>query len=498
MTIDEPGRIPRYLIAVTAFGILGALVILVRFIHLNGFWVDELYTFHAIRLPWHEMLWERLRRGHFIGYFALLKLIYKPLQAYNAETVLRSFSIVTWLAAAISYGALARRFLPLRAFALATLLLALNGVSIRQAGEGRMYTLVLLVSVWITRCYFELESGAAPRKWSFALILSTIFGFAVSASTGLLSVALLYDAFRSRKSKPILLKAAIPALLCGTLVFLPGAIVHLHTRERLGIVGSKAYNIIAHPITMFTGVQVRDNYFDPTSLLRALVMLGALITAYVLVRLWRIRKEFTHLELTSARVVFLPLLIIAFTEMLSSYTDFTLLGPPRYLTCLLPCAALLSATALDPLLRSKMAVPVNLTAAALLLTNAYAITTVTTDGTFFRERLRWMHEEWYRPGDGVIVVPYEAADGVELYAPGVRVDVAIDRYNLDVKSLATQIAQLHSRPRVLLVCYRPLNSPIVQVAEALFGPATSNRPEKPNGTMRIFKFNPELAGIEDQ
>src|SRR4051812_949029 len=109
MSLAERRNIPPSLVVVAGVGIVGAMCILLRFIHLNGFWVDELYTLHAIRLPWHEMVLERLRRGHFPGYFALLKLVYLSLNGYNAETVLRAVSLVAWLAAVLSFAALVRK-----------------------------------------------------------------------------------------------------------------------------------------------------------------------------------------------------------------------------------------------------------------------------------------------------------------------------------------------------------------------------------------------------
>ncbi|MGI8907541.1 MAG: hypothetical protein ACR2IE_13745 [Candidatus Sumerlaeaceae bacterium] len=495
MTELPAARAISFTFAIT--GIAGALLILLHFLHRNGFWIDELYTLHAIRLPWADMVLERLKRGHFPGYFLLLKLVYQPLLAFNTETVLRSFSIVCWLAAVASYVPLARRFVAPGAVAVSILLLGLNGVIIRQAGEARMYTLVLLLAVWMTRSYLEMLHAQNTRKWGLLLAVFTALGFAVSATVSMLSMGLLYDALRRRRQQPFLVKPVVLALFVGAIVFIPGAVLHLKTSDRLGIAGVRPIELLEHLVSTFAGVQVRDDYFHPTRLLHALQIIGALVTAALLARLWCVRRLLPDQCKAGMRIVFVPFVLMIVTEVTSKFLNFSLLGPPRYLVSIFPAAAVLVGFLVSPLMHRRLtAILLHAALSAFLLVNAYAVQIVETEA--FRERVRIMHAEWFRPGDAVVAVPAEIADGVELYAPGVKVDAAIDRWELDPQVLARQLAPLRSRPRVLLVYYRGRNTPVLHVAEALFGPATSDRPDKPMGTLRVFRFRPELAGIEDQ
>src|SRR5687768_5022592 len=87
-------------ITIAAIAVASGLTIVIQLLHRNGFWIDELYTLHAIRLPWKDMILERLDRGHFPGYFLVVKSLYDtigPTSASGTETLLRGFSITCWL-----------------------------------------------------------------------------------------------------------------------------------------------------------------------------------------------------------------------------------------------------------------------------------------------------------------------------------------------------------------------------------------------------------------
>jgi hypothetical protein len=489
---------------------------LILFLHRNGFWIDELYTLHSIRLPWRDMVMERLRRGHFPGYFALAKLVYQPLSGIHPETVLRGLSVAAWLGAVGSFAALAVRFLSGPSAGAAVILLGLNSMVIRQAGEARMYALVLLVAVWILRAYLELTDAdalSAPGstrddqlhldsqnfgRWRAALVLLIPLGMAISATTGLLVIGIFYDALRRIRQQSNLLRSVLPGAALGAIVFVPGAILHLRTSDRLGIAGTNAAQILAHLVTVFSGIQAEDDYFAPTHLLRYLQLAGALLTIVLLVRLAAVRAQLPPVLRTCARVTFVPFVLMLVVEITSAWTGLRLLGPPRYLIAVVPAAALLVASLLLPLFSSRYhAYAVQAALAGFLLLGAYGIQMVRTEP--FRERVQRMRSEWFRRGDAVACVPAEIADGIEMYcAPYMKVEAAINRFEQDPAVIARQLSPLRSRKHVLLVYYRAKMSPVLHVADALFGPALSNRPDKPVGNLRIFRYRPELAGIEDQ
>ena len=139
---------------------------LLAFLTRNGFWIDELYTLHSIRLGWKEMVLERLHRGHFPGYFSMVRLWYGFWPEAMFEVALRSMSVIFFLLALASFWSLVKRVIEGPAAWVALALFACNNIALRQAAEARMYTVVLFFAVWTARCWFELQRPGASKRWA--------------------------------------------------------------------------------------------------------------------------------------------------------------------------------------------------------------------------------------------------------------------------------------------------------------------------------------------
>jgi hypothetical protein len=487
---DKSSGVSTFIASASA---LSGFVLLVTFIHRNGFWIDELYTLHTIHLPLNEMIIERLQRGHFPGYFLLIRAWHRIFPNANLETVLRSFSILCWAASVASYWLFAKRFLPAASAGIALTLLALNTMAIRQADEVRMYTLTLLIGIWILRAYLELSSTefARPtRRWKLALVAGTVAGFAVSASIAFLALSLLFDAWRGRKEKPQRFRICIWSVAASICVFVPGAIMHLGLREQIGVANTEPLLYFVHLVTLFAGIQSNDRYYAPTWLLIGLVVTGAAITAWVWLNLLRRRSELPDLVTRCVRIVALPLAIIPLSIPASEWIGFSLLGPPRYLISLLPAAALLSGYAIGQALQSKpprIRLAAHAALATFLLVGDVGMLTVRTER--FREQVAYLDQRW-KPGDGVILTAHEIEEGVEYYAPRITVDAAISRMIMSKDELRRRIEPLSDRPNVWIVWYRGRESPLLEVAQEMWGPYESSSKNKPMGSLRVFRFSP--------
>jgi hypothetical protein len=459
----------------------------------NGFWIDELYTLHSIRLGWKDMVLERLHRGHFPGYFALVRLWYSFWPEQMFELALRSMSVVFYLLAVASFWPLARRVLSSPQSLVALALFACNGVALRQAGEARMYTVTLFIAVWITRAWLELqllepfaENAARRLRWSIALVALPVLGFVVSPTTGVLIGSMLAVGLLWRRAEvwPLNRKLAL-ALVLSLLVFIPGAIFHVSTADRLGISSSKPAVFLGHIVALMPGVQLWDDYYQKDDRARVLLALGAIVTITAISILWRRRRDLPRWMQRSALVVALPLVAITLSYPLVELFALDIMGPPRYFLTLMPLAALLGAWAL---MQFRRRILVHGALTVLLLASAWVILTVRVEQ--FRQRLLEYLQPRFKSGDGLVVTAHEIADGVELYVPGTRVDVPVNRWEMDKAALASQLAPLGSKETVWLVWYRGNASPVIEVAESLWGSFISNRPEKPYGALRVYEFHP--------
>jgi len=471
-------------LALSIVAVSAAFFMLLVYLQHNGFWIDELYTLHSIRLGWKDMVLERLHRGHFPAYFVLVRLWYKLWPQQLFELALRSISVIFYFCAIISFWPLARKALAAPATFLALALFACNEIALRQASEARMYTLVLFIAVWITRAWYEMKQPGASPKWGILLPILSIIGFAVSATTGVLLAAMLavslYCSPRSRMTKRLAL-----SLVLGFAIFIPGAVSHITTADRIGVAAIKPMVFLAHPIALMPGVQIWDDYLQETPLLYTLLFIGIAMTLFAIYTLWKKRRELPDELRHMALIVPLPLLFITACYPLIELFELSLMGPPRYYLPLLPMASLLGAWAL---MQVRQAVLMHAMLSVFLVLSAWAILTIRTEP--FRDQILLNLAPYYQPGDGLIVTPPEIADGLELYLPGAEVDEAVSRMELDPEVIRRQIEHLGSRRRVWVVWYRGKHSPLPDVAKELWT-KLENRKMKDFSGVRIYSFNPQ-------
>lgn len=497
MTVVSKRSTSRLSLAVAVSSIVGALVLVVVFLQRNGLWMDELYTLHAIRLPLREMIYERLRRGHFPLYFMLQKEVVALFFGgkYN-EISLRVLSTAGYFAAVISFALLARRFLNPTAAAMAITLFAFNGLALRQAVEARMYTLALLEGVWILRAYFEMASGAGRPVWKWVLMGMTLVGVWTSPSVALLVAVLSMDAWFRRRSSPGLLRWTFLALVVGIATLVPGLLVHIETRQKTEVAHVPPIWLAGHLVTFVSGIFADDDYFKPSIALRVLQGIGAVVTIGVVFSALRRWRKLPELEKSCLRIVTLPVLIMLVTWGLSYVVriQVNLLGPARYIIGVMSCGALLAASQIASWTEGfpRRTMLSHIAVFALLASGAVLILTVEFEpgrGRSFRWLMKELREH-YHPGDGVITVPNEIADGVQMYVRNLKVDVAIDRWMADKDKLTEMIKPLGSRPKVWVVWYRGRESAALDVATGLFGEPVSSGFNNDRGMLRLFLFTP--------
>ncbi len=473
----------------TATAVIGAIALLTMLLRHNGFWIDELYTLHSIRLGWKEMVLERLNRGHFPGYFALVRLWYSLWPEQLFEVGLRSMSVLFYLLAVASFWPLAKRVNNGPAALVALALFACNGIALRQASEARMYTVVLLIAVWITRAWFELQQPTPRKMWSIILMILAVLGFSVSATVGVLLVSMLVISFFSFRENRRTTYTLILSLALGLMVFIPGALLHVKTAERLGVSASKPLVFLSHPVALMPGVQIWDDYYKTDWRLTALLVVGIVITVTAIYLLVKNRRDLTPVMRRMGLIVAFPLVLITLLYPAIEIFKLDLMGPPRYFLTLMPMAVLLGGWALMRLPKTggqRLALHGALT--VFLLLNAYTILTVRVER--FRKQLLEHLAPQYRQGDGLVVTANEIEDGVELYVPGAKVDEAISRWEFGHEALRKRLAGLSGREVVWIVWYRGNDSPLITVAEQMWGPGESNKADDPYGKLRIFKFTP--------
>lgn len=486
--IPEAGPIAAYKFhyTITVITVIAAIVMLVVYLRYNGFWIDELYTLHSIRLGWLEMALERLHRGHFPGYFALVRLWFAPWPPRLFEVALRSMSVFFYLLALASFCPLARRVLSGPSLPVAVALFACNETALRQASEARMYTLTLFIAVWLVRAWVELQQAGAARRWNWIMPVMAVTGFMVSPTIAVLLGSMVLAGFFSRKNNRRTFLIPVLSLAAGLAVFIPGAIIHVETAERLGISSSKPMVFLAHIVSLMPGVQVWDDYYQTDSRLVGLLIVGIMITATAIWLLWKNRRKLSPVMRQMALIVALPLVAITLSYPLVELFKLDIMGPPRYFLTLMPMAAILGGWALMQLPARRT---IHAALSVFLLFSAWTILTVKSER--FREQVTEYLLPQYQPGDGLVVTAHEIADGVEYYVPGAKVDAAISRWITDRNEIRRLLQPLNDRQTIWLVWYRGNKSPLTEVAKEMWGPFDSNKPDKPYGSLRLYKFTPK-------
>ncbi len=478
-------------VGIAALSVLAGFLLLILHLHFNGFWVDELYTLHAVNSSSQEMTLERLRRGHFPLYYVLAKGFVGLSGAPANEATLRLFSVSCWLAAMASFGLLAKKVPDSKGAAIGVTLFALNQLALHQGIQARGYELVLLETVWATRAHWEVSSDPRRTGWKIIYLLSVLCAFWTSASFAIVFAAFIYDAWRRRAIHPELLRTSLIALTLSLLSAAPALLFHAATRERNEIAHTTRINFLLHFGTLLAGTMGEEGYVQYTRINRVVEAAGLTMATILLRQIWKRRRFLSNAESFCVRVILIPPAIMAASYALSKILrlPISVFGPARYLIGALPCGAMLAGGIVTDFFPRRPRIGTFLHAALAIILTAGATVFLRTPTEPFRELIGKLARD-YRDGDGLICVPSEIADGVRLYFPGVKIDLEVDRYADDQTALTSALAPLASRKTVWMVWYHGNRPDLVEAAEKLFGPCESSNNKRKIGVLRLLRFTP--------
>ena len=141
------------------------------FINTRSLWFDEASTLILAGLPL-ARLPDLLVRNEMNPplYYALMHVWLKLFA--DPRLGLRVFSALCGVAALAAFRPLAERLLPARARLLALFFAAFSSYWIHAAQDGRVYSLLLLVSILWLRAVWDLSEGPSPRRWAAYALLS--------------------------------------------------------------------------------------------------------------------------------------------------------------------------------------------------------------------------------------------------------------------------------------------------------------------------------------
>lgn len=480
----------RSLWLVTWISIAVAIGLVASHLSYAGLWIDEIYTLHAVHLPWREMFIERLMRGHFPLYFVFMKL-WLAISGGPSEVVLRVPSFFFWLASLVLFGWLALHGLRRDTAAVATLFFGLNGLAIRQASEARMYTLVLLFSVAICFSYLSLAESKNNKLAGTTLVIVPLFAFWTSSTAVLTIVALLVDAFRRRNRHTIILLSISLTLVI--LSALAPAVIHVASRERSEIAHVPPLVVFLHFITFLSGVIGWEDYYKLSWAAYGLQIFGTAFTVWACVFLYRRWSLFPEQIRTSATVVFFPLLLMLVTYVLEKASGWkvALHGPARYVIGNLPFAAVLSGSLLsEAFSKAQGRYFATATWAIVLVLNA--LVTVRLRLETPRELLQNYLGRQYQSSDAVVVVPTQTAEAVSLYVPHVVINETFPR-SLGPRELQEKLSAFANVDRLWLIWIHGKGSKAIDVADELFGKGVSSSRQHYKGERRIFLYRPRLS-----
>ena len=467
-----------------------AAAVVVTGIGVRGFWVDEMITLNSVRLGWFEMVAERMRRGHPPLYFALVKA-WLDTTGRLSEVWLRLPSAVMWALAVGSFVPLAGRVLSRRAALMAVAVAALGGVGINHACFARMYSMVFLVSVWLLRAHWEcVMAPSAPRRWIVVALIAAVAGALTSPSVFLLLAGLLAHAWLDPRAcgarRPLVWAAAAAAM-----VYSPCLIAYFAAGRQIGPAASLPGSELVHLVSVVSGVsRVRDFARDPHGLQAARVLGGALTTAVLLTLALRWRSVPLPVR-AAVTVVAVPFAIMALLTAAEKATGLRVAfpGSDRYLMAVAPAGALLTGWAVSQWIDKR--------AAAIAIASWAALVVVLAVGGWsllrapiepFRDAMRVLRR-LHQPGDTVVIIPREIAEGVRFYVPQAKIAARFPTF-ADADEVSASLSALPRDRTIWYIRYRDRSPDAVRVAREVLGPfhTFSGRPEP--AVIDVLRFDP--------
>ncbi|MBX7243937.1 MAG: glycosyltransferase family 39 protein [Candidatus Sumerlaeaceae bacterium] len=455
----------------------------------NGLWVDELLSLHAVSAPWGAMFSERIQSGHFPLYFLILKSVitfFGP----ASEWVLRGPSLVFGVLACVSFWPLARIALGKADAGIALAVFALNGMVVRESVEARMYSLLILESVWVLRAYLEIPQAANPRRWTIVLYLATLSMAFTSPACLFLFPGLIGDALRKKDRNPAQSRALFTALGFAALAMIPMGLLHQMLRTERKIQPTSPTYVASNLPALMTGVFMYGGYFIPPNFLKVVYPMAWIAALGVFAATWFYRARLVPAVRCGLRILALPFLVMTVSYLLRKATHGGVIGPARYFSGLLPAASVVTAgvismAARDFAIRSKTASRAFLLAClGLLILGAWGALEVTTT-PLFREAVAYLRRTMH-PSDGLIVVPVGLEEGIKLYDPEIRVDLSVERNTKRYEDFK-KFMDWHC---VWLFHYGRGNSRALRVAADMLGDGEKIGVGEISDTLLLYRYKP--------
>ncbi len=151
---------------------VGALLRLI-FLGARSLWFDEASSLILAGLPLARLPSLLVRNeANPPLYYALMHVWLKAFA--DPRLGLRLFSALCGIAALAAFAPLATRLLPARARLLALFFAAFSSYWILASQDGRIYALLLLVSVLCIRAVWDLTEAPSPRRWAAYALLAAL------------------------------------------------------------------------------------------------------------------------------------------------------------------------------------------------------------------------------------------------------------------------------------------------------------------------------------
>jgi len=329
-------------------GLVG-LGLMLRLLLLNGegLWYDEALTALSLRLPFNEMIGERLAAGHSPLYFTVL---YPFARVFGTgEIVMRLPSVLaSTLSIYIFFLIAMKLFGEIEAAFITTMIYTLSALNIYFAQEARMYAFCVLFAVLSFYYLLIALERDGWRAW-IPYLICTVGLLYLSASTiPVLFAQLVFVLIKRRRIVPFLITGSAVAAL-----YLPMGLFYLRM-GRLGFIEwlppinvrtylELFYGFGFRPIPVFDAKGYYSIYLRSVEVLSLVIVSGSVVAGFChgLIR----RDRSTRTESSVSRDTFLLSVIWLFLPLalLTAYSFMKqpMLGPKRYVYMLAPAFYLL-------------------------------------------------------------------------------------------------------------------------------------------------------------
>jgi len=420
----------------------------------QGFWIDELYTLHAINLPFSEMVKERAQRGHPPLFFILEKVFVSLpfLRILTPEMQLRLFPYCCWLGAILAFTKLGKKFFPPTALQPASVVFAFSQIALPHAANARMYSLALLLAVLHTYSLLALYE-ARFQKWSkLTYLLSGVLGVMTTPTFFLFTGTTVIVSFARRTKAPVPFKLCLLTLATATACYAPVVISYLQASYRWPPVSKHISRIYLCFLSLLTGTgrgKVPEGGFLDQAIFSVSVSIGIALLMAMFVRRQYLsnRSKLLFWLLVVPFLIHFGLLVLSFLPGLSRLR----FGTDRYIVVLVPAGALLTGSIVETVRSIQARLLTTLFLAALSF--ATFRSHVDSEGRYFVPEIRQFCHQ-YQSDKPVIVVPTEIVDGLRLYCPAIQNIESVDVCSCNQRNIERILDTLRSSDSVYMIYYR--------------------------------------------